>query len=74
MTSRANPFGAPTTCQCEQTHCDHGEMDCKKDAILNVATIYGTFKMCGTCAANLPSEYKKDSPYSSQAIEVERDL
>lgn len=54
-----NPFGAPTTCQCEQTRCEHGDMECREQATLNIATTYGAFKMCVTCAANLPKEYLK---------------
>lgn len=70
----SNPFLVPATCQCEQTRCEHGEHECRQPALHNVATIYGVFKMCDTCAKNLPKEYKKEEAYSSKPVDVERSL
>ena len=47
-------------CQCESTKCQHGEHSCSDEPILLIRTIYGKYRMCLDCAANLPERYYAD--------------
>lgn len=45
-------------CQCESSRCEHhSTASCVNQSTVELKTIYGTYKMCVTCATNMPSTY-----------------
>lgn len=57
-----------TFCACESIHCaQHGEAPCpSKRDLQAVKTPYGSYTMCGVCAANM-REYLADEGYTRAA-------
>jgi hypothetical protein len=48
-------------CECENDDCGHAGM-CKGEATSVLRTIYGPYKMCATCAPNMPVEFLETNP------------